>query len=131
MRPTRYVGLAYGRGFPWLDREMQPRSSFYSWLHIFTASSQFSSVTHLCPTFCNPMDCSTPGFLVHHQLLSLLKLMSVESVVPSNHLILCRLLLLLSLIFSSIRVFTNESVLHIMWPKYGVSASTSVLPMTI
>ena len=49
---------------------------------------------------------------------SLLKLMSIESVVPSSHLILCRPLLLLSLIFPSIRVFTNESILHIMWPKY-------------
>ena len=68
MRPTIYVVLTYGCVFPWLDREMQPRSSFYSWLHIFTASSQFSSVTHLCLIFCNPMDCSTPGFLVYHQL---------------------------------------------------------------
>ena len=61
----------YGRGFPWLDREIQPRSSFYSWLHIFRASTQLSLVTHLCPTFCSPMDCSTPGFLVYHQLLEL------------------------------------------------------------
>ena len=49
---------------------------------------------------------------------SLLKLMSIESVMPSNHLILCRPLLLLSSIFPSIRVFSNESVLHIRWPKY-------------
>ena len=63
------------------------------------------------------MDCSIPGFPVHHQLQSLLKLMSMESVMPSNHLILCRPLLLPS-IFPSIRVFSNESVLHIRWPKY-------------
>ena len=67
----------------------------------------------LCPTLCDPMDCSTPGLLVHHNSLSLLKLMSIESVTPSNHLILCHPLLLLPSIFPSIRVFTNESVLHI------------------
>ena len=49
---------------------------------------------------------------------SLLKLMSIESVMPSNHLILCRPLLLLPSIFHSIRVFSNESALHIRWPKY-------------
>ena len=58
-----------------------------------------------------------PGFPVRHQLLSLLKLMCIESVMPSNHLILCRPLLLLSM-FPSIRVFSNESVLHIRWPEY-------------
>ena len=50
---------------------------------------------------------------------SLLKLMSIESVMPSNHLILCHFLFLLPLIFPSIRVFSNESVLHIRWPKYS------------
>ena len=55
--------------------------------------------------------------------------MSVESVMPSNHLILCRPLFLLPSIFPSIRVFSNESALHIRWPNIGVSASTSVLPM--
>ena len=64
------------------------------------------------------MDGSTPGLLVHHQLQSLLKLMSIESVMPSNQLILCRPLLLLPSIFPSIRVFSNESALCIMWPKY-------------
>ena len=59
------------------------------------------------------MDCSTLGFPVHHQLLSLLKLMSIESVIPSNHLILCHPLLLLPSIFPSIRVFSSESVICI------------------
>ena len=77
-------------------------------------SVQFSSIAQSCPNLGNPMDCSTPGFPVHHQLLGLLKLMLV---MPSNHLILCRPLLLLPLIFPSIRVFFNESVLHIRWPK--------------
>ena len=64
-----------------------------------------SSVALSCPTLCDPMDCSTPGLLVHHQLPEFTKLMSTESVMPSNHLILCRPILLLSSIFPSIRVF--------------------------
>ena len=59
-----------------------------------------------------------PVFPVHHQLLELLKLMSFESVMSSNSLILCCPLLLPPSIFPSIRVFSNESVLHITWPKY-------------
>ena len=73
------------------------------------------------------MDCSTPGFPVHHQLRSLLKLVSVELVMPSNHLILCHPLLLLPSIFPSIRFFYNESVLCIRWPKYW-SFSFTVSP---
>ena len=62
---------------------------------------------------------------------SLLKLMSIELVMSSNHLILCRPLLLLPLVFPSIRVFSNESVLHIRWPKYCSFSLASVLPMNI
>ena len=58
-----------------------------------------------------------PGFAVHHQLQSLPKLMSIESMMPSNHLILCHPLLLLPSIFPSIRVFSNESALRTRWPK--------------
>ena len=94
---------------------------------ISTYKFQFSSVAQSCPTLCYPMDCSTPGLPVHHQLQSLLKLMSMQSVMPSNHLILCCPLLLLPSIFSSIRVFSNESVLHIRWPKYW-SFSFSITP---
>ena len=85
------------------------------------------SVTQPCPTLCNPMDCSTPGFLSITNSWSLLKLMSIKSVMPSNHIILCRPLLLLPLIFPSIRVFSNESVLHIRWPEYW-SFSFSISP---
>ena len=75
-----------------------------------------SSVQWLCRVWlCNPMDCSMPGFPVHPNSQSLLKLVSIESVMPSNHLILCHFLLLLPSIF--FRVFSNESVLHIRWPK--------------
>ena len=84
------------------------------------------SVTNSCLTLCDSVNCSTPGFPILHYLLSLLKLMSIESVMPSNHLILCHPLLLPS-IFPSIRVFSNESVLHIRWPKYW-SFSFSISP---
>ena len=79
---------------------------------------QFSSVTQSCLTLCDPMDCSTPGFPVHHQLLEMLKLMSIELVMPFNHLILCSPLLPMPSIFPSFRVFSSESALHIRWPKY-------------
>ena len=79
---------------------------------------QFSSVTQSCPTLCDPMDCSMPGFPVHHQLPELAQTHVHQVVIPSNHLILCCPLLLLPSIFSSIRVFSNESVLHIRWTKY-------------
>ena len=64
------------------------------------------------------MNCSTPGLPVRHQLPELAQYMSIESVMPSNHLILCYPLPLPPSIFPSIRVFSNESVLHIRWPKY-------------
>ena len=73
------------------------------------------------------MDCSTPGFPVHHQPWRLLKLMSIKPVMPSNHLILCHPLLLLPSIFPSIRVFSSESVLCLRWPKYW-SFSFSISP---
>jgi len=72
------------------------------------------------------MDCSTPGLPVHPNSWSLPKLMSIESVMPSNHLILCPPLLLLPSIFPSIRVFSNESVLS-WWPK-NWSFSFSIRP---
>ena len=84
---------------------------------IFT-NIQFSSVTQSCPTLCNPMDyIAHQAFLSITNSRSLLKLMSIESVMPSNHHIVCCPLHLLPSIFPSIRVFSNESVLHIRWPK--------------
>ena len=62
---------------------------------------------------------------------NLLKLMSIHSVMPSNHFVLCHPFLLLPSIFPSIKLFSNESVLHISGQSTGVSASASVLPMTI
>ena len=88
---------------------------------------EFSSVAQLCLTFCAPMDCSTPGFPVHHQLPELAQTHVILLVMPCNHLILCHPLLLLPSIFPSIRVFSNESVLRIRWPKYW-SFSFSISP---
>ena len=92
------------------------------------ASAQFSSVAQSCPTFYDPMNRSTPGLPVHHQLPEFTsRLMSIESVMPSSRLILCRPLLLLPPIPPSIRVFSNASTLHMRWPKYW-SFSFSIIP---
>ena len=76
------------------------------------------SVAQLCPTLCDPMDCSTSGFPVYHQVPELAQTHVHQVMMPSNHLILCPPLLLPPSIILSIRVFSNESVLHIRWPKY-------------
>ena len=73
------------------------------------------------------MNCSTPGLPVHHQCLELAQTHVHHLVMPFNHLILCRLLLLLPSIFPSIRVFSSESDLRIRWPKYW-SFSLSISP---
>ena len=99
-------------------------------IDIFSVTSisvQFRSVTQSCPTLCDPKDCSMPGLPVHHHSQSLLKLISIESVMPCNHLILCRPLLLQPSIFPSIRVFSNESTLCMRWTKYW-SFSFSISP---
>ena len=95
-----------------------------SW--VFSTSVQFSCSV-VSNSLGNTMDYSMPGFPVHNQLLKLDKLMSIESMIPSNHLILCCPLLLLPSIFPNIRVFPNKSVLWIRWPKYW-SFSFSVSP---
>ena len=87
-------------------------------LHIHRNPQSVSSVAQSCPTLCNSMDCSTPGFPVLHQLQEMLKFKSIEWVMPSNDLIFCHPLLHLPSIFPSIRVFSKESVLRIRWPKY-------------
>ena len=101
--------------------------SFLSLLLNFHNMPQFSSVAQSCPSLCDHMDCSMPGFPVQHQLPELAQIMSSESVMPSNHLIVCHPLLLLPSIFPSITVFSNEPVLHIRWPGYW-SFSFSISP---
>ena len=88
---------------------------------------QFSSVTQSCLTLHDPIDYSSQASLPISNSLSLLKLMSIESIMLCNRLILCRLLLLLPSIFPSIRIFSNDSVLRIRWPKYW-SFSFSISP---
>ena len=96
---------------------------------ITSGSIQFSSVTQSCPTLWDPMDCSPPGFPVHHW--KVFKLMSIESVMPSNHLILCCPLLLLPSIFPSIRSFPMSLFLASGGQNIGASASALVLPINI
>ena len=96
-------------------------TNFVAWLFLF------SSVTQSCLTLCDPMRCSTPGLPVQHQLLQPTQLMPIESVMPSNYLILCRPLLFLPSVFPSIRVFSNELTLQIG----GQSIEASVFPMNI
>ena len=92
----------------------------YVFLNFYIYTIQFSSVTQSCPTplYDPSKDCSTPGLMSITNSQNWQKLMSIQSVMPSNHLILCRPLLLPPSIFPSIRVFSNESVLLIRWPKY-------------
>ena len=92
-----------------------------SWKHFLSWSSgapQFSSVAQPCLILCDPIDSSMPGFLSITNSQSLLKLMSIDLMMPTNRLILCCPLLLLPTIFPSIRVFSNKSFVHIRWPKY-------------
>ena len=95
-------------------------SKFY-----FISSFQFTAQS--CPTLCSPMHCSMTVIPVGHQLLELAQTHVQQSMMPSNHLILCCLLLLLPSIFPSIRDFFNESVFHIRWSKYW-SCSFSISP---
>ena len=90
---------------------------------------QFSSVAQSHPTLCDPMNCSMPGLLSITNSRSSLKLLSIESVMPSSHLILCRPLLLLPSIFPSIRVFSNSQLFTWAGQSIGVSALASFLPM--
>ena len=91
-------------------------------------SVQFSSVTQSCLTLCNPMNRSTPGLPVHHQLPEFnLRPASIESVMPSSHLTLCRPLLLLPTIPPSIRVFSNELTVRMRCTNYW-SFSFSIIP---
>ena len=87
-------------------------------MHIYVLSVQFNSVAQSCLTLCEPMTAALQASLSFTVYRSLLKLMSIESVMPSSHLILCHPLLLLPPILPSIRIFSNESALRMRWPKY-------------
>ena len=101
--------------------------SFWSLYLVQGQTHQFSSVTQSCPTLCDPGTAAHQDSLSIINSWSLLKLMSIQSMIPSNHLILCHPLLLLSSIFPSIRVFSSKSALSIRWPEY-YSFSFSISP---
>ena len=122
--PVLLLGEFYGQrslaGYsPWGHEELDRTEQLNS--------VQFTSVVQSCPTFCDPVNRSTPGLPVHHQLESSLRLTCIKSVMPSSCLILCCPLLLLPSIFPSIRVFSDESALWIRWPEYW-SFSFSISP---
>ena len=96
-----------------------------------TLQFQLHSVTHSCLTLCDPMDCSTPGFPVITNSWGLPKLMSIESVMPSAHLILCRPLLLLPQSLPASESFPMSQFFPSGGQSIGVSASATVLPMNI
>ena len=92
-------------------------------------SVQFSPVTHSCLTLCNPMNCSMPGLPVHHQLLESTQtyVHCVSDAIQPSHPLSSPLLL--PSVFPSIRVFSNESALHIRWPKYWSFSFNIILLM--
>ena len=106
--------------------------SFQRSIYIYILSACFvvncccCSVTKTCLTLCNPMDYSMPGFLSFTISPGLFKLMSMELVMPFNHLILCHPLLLLSSVFPRIRIFSNELAFCIRWPKYCGKYTSSI-----
>ena len=109
------------------NADSDPMKCFYRPLVVSMKRISCCSVAQLCPILCNTMDCTRQASLSFTVSRSLLKLMSVESVMPSNHLILCFPLLLLPSVFPSTRVFSNELALCIRWPKYW-SFSFSISP---
>ena len=111
-----------GRTTPW-----GAARSKWDLLFLFQFPSQFSSVAHCVWIFVTPWTAAHQGFLSITNSWSLLKLMSIESVIPSNHLILCCTLLLLPSVFPSIRIFSDELAVRIKWSKYwsfGISPSS-------
>ena len=111
--PTYQVpGTALGANDTSVNEQIRP--NLPSW----SSGKTISTVDQSCPTLCDPMDCSTAGFPVHHQLLGFAQFLSLESMMPSNHCILCHPLLLPPSIFPSIRVFSSVSVHCIRWRKY-------------
>ena len=117
---TQVYCIAGGFLTSWATREALP-----------IASQSVSSVAQSCLTLCSPVDCSMLGFPVHNQLLSLLKLMSIESVMPSNHLIPCHLFSSGLQSFPASGSFPMSQFFTLGAQSTGVSASASVLPMNI
>ena len=114
----------------WIMKSLLPNSDKLKTVGKTTrtfSSVQFSSVAQSCQTLKTPWITARQASLSINNSRSSLRLRSIKSVMPSSHLILCRPLLLLPLIPPSIRVFSNESTLHMRWPKYR-SFSFSIIP---
>ena len=130
--PWRRESLPTPIFWPWEFHGLYSPWGAKSWTrlgeyHIHSLSSvQLLSHVQL---FVTPWTAALQASLSITSSQSLPKLMSIESVMPSNHLILCQPLLLQPSVFHRIRVFSDESFLHIRWPSIGISASASVLPM--
>ena len=138
-RILEWVAISFPRGSPWPLNTLLLDECFYFFIVMrllkqqilaFSLISSVQSLNHVL-LFVTPWTVSHQASLSITNSQSFLKLMSMESIMPFNHLILCHPLLLLPSIFPSIRVFSNESVLRIRWPNIGVSASASVLPINI
>ena len=142
-RILEWVAISFSRG----SSRLRDRTQFYCFAgrffiilatreaHMLTSvqfnSVQFSSAIQSCLTLCDPMNRSTQGLPVHHHLPEFIHLTSIESVMPSSHLILGRPLLLLPPIPPSIRVFSSESTLRIRWPKYWSFSFSIILSKEI
>ena len=117
----RPSGLAHSRSLsPKIVCRISAQVSFFIHMYDMYVGYQFRSVQWLSHVrlFATPWTAAHQASLSINNSWSLLKLMSTESLMPSNHLILCCLLLLLPSVFPSIRVFSNESALRLRWPKY-------------
>ena len=110
--------LSLRRGLSWEDLALPDWQGPQMLEHQGNNKTQLSPVTQSCLTLCDPKTAAHQASLSITNTRSLLKLMSIESVMPSNHLIFCHPLLFLPSVFPSIRVFSNESALCIRWPKY-------------
>ena len=101
-----------------LSRKVRPKGDIFNDSIYIKCSVQFSPVIQLCPTLCNPMACSTPGFPVHHQLPELAQTYVhwIKDAIQPSHPLSSPSLPAFNL--SRIRIFSSESVLHIRWPKY-------------
>ena len=118
-------GLSKNQG----HQQQQPWEAYAGISHFGGGCLQFSSVAQSCPILCDPMSLSTPGPLSITNSRSLLKLMPIELVMPSSHLIPCHPLLFLPPIPPNIRVFSKSQLFSLGGQSTGVSASASVLPM--
>ena len=136
---TGEPGVKMVRGSPGVKMVRRPVGCAGSWVEQkwrsgrpqVEGSVQFSSDAQSCPTIFDPLTAVRQTSLYITNSQSLLRLTSIELMMPSNHLILCCPLLFLPSIFPSIRVFSNESLLCIRWLSIEASASASVLPMNI